>query len=66
MAPLAEGVFFGTISEPEVEGRIYKAPNGKVTVYGRLTGSSVNADSMGLVERLVSGAADADEGIHAT
>lgn len=43
------------IPEPDVEGRIYKAPNGKVTVYGRLTGSSIQVIDGNIVEALASG-----------
>lgn len=53
--PLAEGVLLGDIPEPEVEGRVYKAPNGRVTVYGRLTGSHIEPADTALLERLVRG-----------
>jgi hypothetical protein len=55
MVPLEEGVRLGTIPEPEVEGRVFKAPNGKVTVYGRLVGSEVEVASEDIRERLASG-----------
>lgn len=32
--PLSEGVLLGNIPEPDVEGKVFKAPNGRVTVYG--------------------------------
>jgi hypothetical protein len=38
-----------------VEGKVFKAPNGKVTVYGRLTGSAIETGDIGLVERLAEG-----------
>jgi hypothetical protein len=53
--PLTEGQLLGEISEPEVEGRIYKAANGKVTVYGRLTSSFVFNTDNNLIRRLVNG-----------
>jgi hypothetical protein len=54
--PLQEGVLLGNIPEPEVEGRVFKAPNGRVTVYGRLTGSAIEVVSADLLEDLASGA----------
>jgi len=42
MVPLSEGIELGSIPEPDVEGRVFKADNGRVTVYGRLTGSCIN------------------------
>ncbi|MEW6228057.1 MAG: AccI family restriction endonuclease [Bacillota bacterium] len=53
--PLTEGVRLGHIPEPNVEGRVYKAPNGKVTVYGRLTGSFIEAQDRNTLELLASG-----------
>jgi hypothetical protein len=53
--PLPEGVMLGDMPEPDVEGKIFKAPSGKVTVYGRLTGSSIVASNQKLVERLADG-----------
>jgi len=40
--PLEEGVLLGTIAEPDVEGQVFKAPNGRVTVYARLVGSEIS------------------------
>ena len=53
--PLAEGFLLGNIPEPEVERRIFKAPNGRVTVYGRLTGSHIEPASMELLEAVARG-----------
>jgi hypothetical protein len=53
--PLDEGVLLGTITEPDVEGRVFKAPNGKVTVYGRLVGSAITVADPAVLERLASG-----------
>jgi hypothetical protein len=53
--PLEEGVLLGTIPEPDVEGRVFKAPNGRVTVYGRLVGSEISAADPAVVERLANG-----------
>jgi hypothetical protein len=53
--PLSEGVLLGDIPEPDVEGRVFKAPNGRVTVYGRLTGSRIEPQSPELIERVASG-----------
>lgn len=41
MVPLSEGVELGSIAEPKVEGKLFKADNGKVFVYGCLTGSKI-------------------------
>jgi hypothetical protein len=53
--PLAEGVLLGNIPEPDVEGRVFKAPNGRVTVYGRLTGSQIEPVRNELLEMLAAG-----------
>ncbi len=53
--PLREGVLLGDIPEPEVEGRVFKASNGRVTVYGRLSGSHIEPASQTLVETLTRG-----------
>lgn len=53
--PLSEGVLLGEIPEPDVEGKVFKAPNGKVTVYGRLTGSNIGASDSNILERLSTG-----------
>jgi hypothetical protein len=53
--PLSEGTLLGDIPEPEVEGRVFKAPNGRVTVYGRLTGSSIEPADSTTVEGLAMG-----------
>ncbi len=55
MIPLAEGVLLGNIAEPEVEGKVFKAPNGKVTVYGRLTGSEITVSDAAVLERVAGG-----------
>lgn len=55
MIPLSEGVLLGKIAEPDVEGKIYKAPNGRVTVYGRLSGSAIDMVSREVLERLATG-----------
>jgi hypothetical protein len=38
-----------------VEGRVFKAPNTRVTVYGRLVGSAISVSDPGVLERLASG-----------
>lgn len=53
--PLSEGFLLGEIPEPEVEGRVFKAPNGRVTVYGRLGGSQIEPTSLELLESLARG-----------
>ncbi len=53
--PLAQGVLLGDIPEPEVEGRVFKAANGRVTVYGRLTGSHIEPADAALLEALARG-----------
>lgn len=53
--PLSEGFLLGDISEPDVEGRAFKAPNGRVTVYGRLTGSHIEPASASLLEAVAQG-----------
>lgn len=53
--PLSEGTLLGGIPEPDVEGRVFKAPNGRVTVYGRLTGSHIEPRSTDVLEALASG-----------
>ncbi|MDQ3802240.1 MAG: AccI family restriction endonuclease [Acidobacteriota bacterium] len=53
--PLNEGILLGSIAEPDVEGKVFKAPNGKVTVYGRLTGSAIEVSSRDALERLAKG-----------
>lgn len=52
---LDEGVLLGEIREPDVEGKVFKAPNGKVTVYGRLTGSAIEPQDLSVLERLAAG-----------
>jgi hypothetical protein len=53
--PLSEGMLLGNVPEPDVEGKVFKAPNGKVTVYGRLTGSAIEPADVGVLERLAEG-----------
>jgi hypothetical protein len=53
--PLDEGILLGRIAEPDVEGRIFKAPNGRVTVYGRLVGSAISVTEPAVRERLANG-----------
>jgi hypothetical protein len=53
--PLREGHIIGDIPEPEVEGRVFKAPNGRVTVYGRLTGSHIEPADTSILEDLAQG-----------
>lgn len=53
--PLSEGSLLGTVTEPDVEGRIFKAPNGKVSVYGRLIGSEIRAANADILEQLATG-----------
>lgn len=55
MIPLNEGTRLGSIPEPDVEGRIFKAENGRVTVYGRLTGSHIEALDRDILESLAEG-----------
>jgi hypothetical protein len=53
--PLDEGVLLGRIAEPDVEGRVFKAPNGRVTVYGRLVGSAIAVGDPDILAGLASG-----------
>lgn len=53
--PLSEGTRAGTIPEPDVEGRVHKAENGRITVYGRLTGSRIEVSDRNVLESLASG-----------
>jgi len=53
--PLTEGVCLGDMPEPDVEGKVFKAPNGKVTVYGRLTGSVIEPTDANVLESLAAG-----------
>lgn len=55
MVPLHEGNLLGDIPEPEVEGRIFKDDNGKVTVYGSLIGSSIEPAATQIVQNLAKG-----------
>ena len=55
MIPLSEGTLLGEIAEPEVEGRVYKTPNGRVTVYGRLTGSEIAVKNQRVLSKVVNG-----------
>jgi hypothetical protein len=55
MVPLGEGRLLGNIPEPEVEGKVFKAPNGKVTVYGRLFGSAIEPADLAVLEALATG-----------
>ena len=51
---LAQGILLGEIPTPDVEGRVFVAPNGAVTVYGRLTGSGIRPQP-GVVAALMAG-----------
>ena len=53
--PLTEGVLIGKIREPEVEGRIFTADNGKVTIYGRLKETTIDAVSPAIVAAIAAG-----------
>jgi hypothetical protein len=53
--PLRRGLLLGNIPTPEVEGRIFVAPNGCVTVYGRLTGSEIVPVNQDLISALMAG-----------
>ena len=53
--PLARGLLLGTIPTPEVEGRLFVAPNGCVTVYGRLTGSEIVPVNRETISALMAG-----------
>jgi len=53
--PLTEGILLGDLPDPEVEGRVFKAPNGRVTVYGRLTGSQIEPADLDVLEQLATG-----------
>lgn len=55
MVPLGEGVLLGRIPEPDVEGRVFKSDNGRVTVYGRLVGSTIIPEDEGMLYRLAKG-----------
>jgi hypothetical protein len=56
MVPLKEGKLLGDIPEPVVEGKVFKSPNGKVTVYGRLCGSAIEPSDLNVLESLATGA----------
>lgn len=53
--PLSVGFLLGEIPEPDVEGRVFKATNGRVTVYGRLGGSHIEPASLELLKSLARG-----------
>jgi|GEM_PF-1507990 len=53
--PLTYGRLLGDIPEPDVEGRVFKADNGRVTVYGRLTGSQIEPADADALELLATG-----------
>jgi hypothetical protein len=53
--PLTEGVLIGRIREPEVEGRIFTADNGKVTIYGRLKETTIEVANVAIVEAIAAG-----------
>lgn len=53
--PLAQGKLIGSIPAPEVEGRIFVAPNGAVTVYGRLVGSTIQVADPKAVAAMMAG-----------
>lgn len=55
MIPLTEGIKIGNIPEPGVEGRVFKAPNGRVTVYGRLIGSYIESLDQNTLDLLAGG-----------
>jgi hypothetical protein len=63
--PLDEGVLLGGIAEPDVEGRVFKAPNGKVTVYGRLVGSAISVPVVTVLQRLASGTLEGGQALPA-
>ena len=63
MVPLSEGALLGSITEPEVEGKVFKAPNGKVTVYGRLTGAEIRIAETATLEQLACGALEGVPGM---
>ncbi len=62
--PLSWGRCLGTIPEPDVEGKVFKAPNGKVTVYGRLTGSEIQPSDTAILEALADGTLQGAEDDH--
>jgi hypothetical protein len=53
--PLERGVLLGDIPTPDVEGRIFIAPNGSVTVYGRLVGSEIRPASPEIAAAIMAG-----------
>jgi hypothetical protein len=53
--PLSNGLLLGEIPTPDVEGRVFVAPNGSVTVYGRLVGSEIRPTGPALVGALMAG-----------
>ena len=59
--PLTEGVCLGDLPEPDVEGKVFKAPNGKVTVYGRLTGSVIEPRDASVLEKVADGTLSAGQ-----
>jgi hypothetical protein len=60
--PLDEGVLLGDIPEPGVEGRVFKADDGRVTVYGRLKGSQIKPASEEILEALAAGRLEGAKG----
>jgi hypothetical protein len=52
---LEEGVPIGRIQEPDVEGRVFTADNGKVTIYGRLKETTIEVADAAIVEGIAAG-----------
>lgn len=54
-ARIDNGIHLGNIATPDVEGRIFVAPNGRVTVYGRLSGSEIVPIDTATIAKLMQG-----------
>jgi hypothetical protein len=52
---LDEGVPIGRIQEPDVEGRVFTADNGKVTISGRLKETTIEVANAAIVEGIAAG-----------
>lgn len=55
MIPITEGVLIGKIREPDVEGRIFTADNGKVTIYGCLKKTTIDVTNAAVVQAIAAG-----------
>ena len=55
MVPLRNGYKLGDISKPKVKGRIFKADNGKITVYAQLMGSDIAIHNHDVLDQIANG-----------